>query len=370
VIPYGRQLIDADDRAAVDAVLTGDWLTQGPHVEAFEESVASYVHAKFAIAFSSGTSALHASAAAAGLGPGDLLVSSPLTFMASVNCARYVGATPGLVDIDRNTCNIDLNKMPLEAAAVVPVHYAGLPVDLTQMKTRPRIVIEDAAHALGAHTPSGPVGNCAHSDMTCFSFHPVKPVTTAEGGIVTTNNAELAERLRTFRSHGIVKRPDKGSWYYEISELGYHYRLSDLQAALGVSQMRKLDKYIDIRHEIADRYRSLLANDESIALPASAPAGFRHGHHLFTVQLEQRDVVFEKMRERGIFVQVHYVPVHHHPISADISVLPGSLANCDYVYERIMSLPVHPSLTGEEQDFVVDSLRELVAEHPSISAAY
>ena len=209
------------------------------------------------MAYSSGTAALHGATAAAGLGPGDVVVTSPLSFMASANCARYVGATPALVDVDPATWNLDVRSVDPSVAAVVPVHYAGLPVDLAAMSRRPRVVIEDAAHALGASTPDGPVGNCARSDMCCFSLHPVKPITTAEGGIVTTNDDELADRLRRFRTHGIVRLPERGGWYYEIGELGFNYRMTDIHAALGVSQLTKLDRFVERRNEIADRYRTL-----------------------------------------------------------------------------------------------------------------
>jgi perosamine synthetase len=360
MIPYGRQLIDEEDRRAVDQVLSGEFLTQGPAVQAFEQSIIEYVGVKHAVSFNSGTSALHAAAYAARLGPGDLVVTSPLTFMATPNAARYVGAKPGLVDIDRKTWNIDLSLLPSNAAAVLPVHYAGLPVDLAPLVNFGGVVIEDAAHALGAHTPNGPVGNCHTSDMCCFSFHPVKPITSGEGGVVTTNDDELADRLRTFRTIGVVRMPEKGSWYYEISELGFNYRMTDIHAALGLSQMKKLDKYIQIRNDIADSYRELLVDDE-LELPVAAPVGFRHGYHLFPVLVENRAAVFEEMRKQGIFVQVHYVPVHHHPISVDIQTTPEALAVCDFVYERILSLPVHPSLTSADQRYVVETLRTLIS---------
>ena len=358
MILYGRQSVDEDDIASVVEVLRGDWLTQGPSIERFEEAVAQYVGAKFAVAYSSGTSALHGAAAAAGLGPGDLVATSPLTFMASANAARYVGAQPMLVDIEKDTWNIDMSAVPENVRAVIPVHYAGLPVDLSGSKSSRPIIIEDAAHALGALTPDGPVGNCAHSDMCCFSFHPVKPITTAEGGMVTTNDPALAERLRLFRTHGIVRKPEQGAWYYEIAELGYHYRMTDIQATLGASQMNKLEKFMARRNEIAERYRELLANS-SVGLPPSAPKGFRHGYHLFPVLVENRREVFDGMRDAEIGVQVHYVPVHHHPISHDISQGAADLPVCESVYERIISLPIHPRLTDEDQDFVVKTLLSL-----------
>jgi UDP-4-amino-4,6-dideoxy-N-acetyl-beta-L-altrosamine transaminase len=361
MIPYGRQYIDEDDIEAVVAVLRGDWLTQGPTVEEFEQAVADYVGAKHAVAFSSGTAALHGATAAADLGPGDLVVTSPLTFMASANCARYVGATPALVDIDPATWNLDLAKVQQPVDAVVAVHYAGLPVDLANpgWSSRPRVVIEDAAHALGALTPDGPVGNCAHSDMCCFSFHPVKPITTGEGGMVTTNSDELAARLKRFRSHGIVRKPECGEWYYEISEMGYNYRLTDIQAALGLSQSRKLEKFTLRRNEIAAVYREQL-EDMSLELPPAAPAGFRHSYHLFPVLVADRRGVFDGLRSSGIGVQVHYVPVHLHPISRDICRL-SDLDVADSIYEGVLSLPIHPGLTAADIIFVVGTLKSLLS---------
>jgi len=359
MISYGRQSIDQSDIDAVVSTLRGDWLTQGPSIEAFESAVADYVGAEYAVAFSNGTAALHGAAAVASLGAGDIVYTSPLTFMASANVARFVGATPRLVDIDPETLNIDMHAVPSDARAVVPVHFAGLPVDLRGHTRSGRIVIEDAAHALGAQTPDGPVGNCANSDMTCFSFHPVKPITTGEGGMVTTNDAELADALRRFRSHGIVRLPENGAWYYEVTELGFNYRMTDIQAALGLSQMGRLDRFIDRRNEIADRYREMLAR-LPIELPPAAKPGFRHGYHLFVIQVDNRRRVFDGLREAGIGVQVHYVPVHHHPVSADIRLRPGDMPTCDRVYERIISLPVHPDLSDADQDHVVETLSKLV----------
>ena len=359
MIPYGRQSISDEDIAAVTEVLRGDWLTQGPTVERFEQTVIDATGARHAVAYSSGTAALHGATAAAGLGPGDLVATSPLSFMASANCARYVGADVALIDIDPRTLNLDPKGVLPEHDALIAVHYAGLPVELTGLAVRPRVVIEDAAHALGAFTPDGPVGNCANSDMCCFSFHPVKPVTTAEGGVVTTNSDEYADALRRFRSHGIVRKPALGEWYYEIESLGFNYRLTDLQAALGASQMSRLDDFIERRNAIAIRYREELA-DVDCLLPPSAPAGTRHGYHLFVIQVENRANVFQTLRERGIGVQVHYVPIHHHPISHDARLPESGLAACDRVYERIISLPMHPSLTDDDQSTVITTLRDVL----------
>ncbi len=359
MIPYGRQTVGDDDVAAVVEVLRGDWLTQGPTIQRFEEALAEVVDARHAVAFTSGTAALHGATAAAGLGPGDVVVTSPLTFMASANCARYVGASPALVDIDPATWNLDVAAVDPDVAAVVPVDFAGLPVDLAQLRPGRRIVIEDAAHSLGATTPDGPVGNCARSDMCCFSLHPVKPITTAEGGVVTTNDDELAERLRRFRTHDIVRVPERGGWYYEIAELAFNYRITDIQAALGLSQLGKLARFVERRNEIASRYRALLA-DLPVGLPPAAPDGFTHSYHLFPVLVERRREVFDGLRAAGIATQVHYVPIHHHPISVDIGLKPGDMPACDQVYERILSLPVYPTLTDADQDYVVETLKRLV----------
>ena len=363
MIPYGRQNLDDDDIAAVVDVLRGDWLTQGPTLERFERAVAEYVGAEHAVAFSSGTAALHGAAWAAGLGPGNVVHTTPLTFIATVNAARYVGATPELVDIDKETWNIDLSLIPKYSDAVIPVHYAGLPVDLTpeRWSYKPKVIIEDAAHALGAHTPDGPVGNCAHSDMVCLSFHPVKPITTGEGGMVTTNNSELAERLRRFRSHGIVRKPEHGEWYYEIEDIGYHYRMTDIQAALGLSQMRKLDTFIARRNELAEQYRTLLAK-LPLELPPSAPKGFLHGYHLFPVLVRERALVFAELRARGIGVQVHYVPVNFHPSTKSLRHVAPGLTVTNTVYNEILSLPIHPSLDRSDEAKVVRNLIEVIAK--------
>lgn len=361
MIPYGRQSVDDDDIAAVSDVLRGDWLTQGPTIERFEAAIAEWVGARHAVAVSSGTAALHSAAAAAGFGPGDVVVTSPLSFMASANCVRYLGARPSLVDIDPATWNLDLTQLNDDVAGVIPVHYAGLPVELdTWRPARRPVVVEDAAHALGALTPSGPVGNCAQSDMTCFSLHPVKPITTGEGGLVTTNDDELAARLRRFRSHGIVRRPERGGWVYEISEVGYNYRLTDIQAALGLSQLQRLDRFVERRNEIAALYRTLLA-DLPVALPPAAPTGYRHGYHLFAIRVANRRAVYDRLRAAGIATQVHYVPIHHHPVSDDdIGLEPGALPVCDAVYDGLLSLPMFPDLTDDDVRHVVDQLRTAI----------
>jgi UDP-4-amino-4,6-dideoxy-N-acetyl-beta-L-altrosamine transaminase len=360
VIPYGRQQVTQADIDVVSAVLAGDWLTTGPYVTAFEEQVAEYVGARYAIAFSSATAALHGAAHAAGLHAGDVVYTSPLTFIASANCARYVGAQPALIDIDPQTLNIDVSRVDESVQALIPVHYAGLPVELDKLPTRPRVIIEDASHALGAHTPDGPVGNCARSDMCVFSFHPVKPLTTGEGGMVTTNDLNLAQALRAFRSHGIDRTPTDEPWYYDAVELGYNYRLTDIQAALGSSQLRRLDSFITRRNEIAATYRDELA-DLPITLPPTAPEGYTHGYHLFAIQVANRGDVFRGLRDRGIGVQVHYVPVHHHGVSRDLEVPAEGYPAADAAYAGLISLPIYPGLSDEDQQQVVDALKAAVS---------
>lgn len=360
MIPYSHQSIDDDDIAAVVNVLKGDWLTTGPAVEEFEDALASRVGAKYAVSFANGTAALHGACAAAGLGTGDRVVTSTLSFAASANCALYVGASPALLDIDPATLNVDAASVPRDVDAYVAVHFAGLPLDLSQLAHRPRIVIEDAAHALGASTPDGPVGNCAHSDLCCFSFHPVKTITTGEGGAVTTNDAALANRLRTFRNHGIERRPGEGAWFYEIDEVGFNYRLTDIQAALGSSQTRKIDRYVRMRNELAERYRSELA-EAPLTLPPAAPAGSTHAYHLFAVRVTDRARVFDELRSRGVGVQVHYVPIHRHPAYRRLGFGPEQFPNAEAAYARLLSLPLYPGLSPTDQDTVITALGELTA---------
>ena len=358
MIPYGRQTIDEDDRAAVADVLRGDWLTQGPAVADFENAVAEQVQARHAVAFANGTAALHAAMVAAQVGPGDLAVTSALTFVASANCARYVGARVGLVDIEANTLNLDLAAVSPEATVVVPVHFAGLPAAVEQLGRRPRVVIEDAAHALGALTPRGPVGSCADSDMCMFSFHPVKAITTGEGGIITTNDDALADDLRRVRNHGIVRDPAGAGWEYDVASLGFNFRLSDLHAALGLSQLNKLETFIRRRNELADRYRGRLAG-LPLTLPPAAPPGSRHAYHLFVIQVADRRRVYDALRLRGIGVQVHYVPVHHHSLYRHTGSA-EDFPETERAYGGFLSLPLFPALTEVEQDRVIVALEEVL----------
>lgn len=360
MIPYGRQSIDEDDIEAVVAVLRGDMITQGPAIEEFEASLCASTGAAHAVAFSNGTAALHGAVAAAGIGTGDLLVTTPLTFVASANCGKFVGASTGFVDIEPETLNLNPTRIPRNADALVAVHFAGLPVELERLNRRPRVVIEDAAHALGATTPDGPVGNCAHSDMTTFSFHPVKPITTGEGGAVTTNDAELAERLRRFRSHGVMRDPAGPAWIYDVVELGYNYRLTDLQAALGRSQLTKLDRFIDARNAQAATYADRLAGLDIELAPEPRGSG-RHGRHLYPIRVGGRDRVAADLRDRGIGVQLHYVPVHLHSLYRADGWKRGDFPLAEHAADRLLSLPIHPSLKHDELENVLVEIGAAVA---------
>jgi perosamine synthetase len=358
VIPYGRQLVDDDDIDAVRSVLSSDRLTGGPRIDDFERALCAQTGAEHAVAFANGTAALHAALSVAGIGPGDRVLTSPLSFVASANCARYVGASIDFVDIDPKTLNLDPGGVGA-CAALVAVHFAGLPVDLAALTARPRVVVEDAAHALGASTPDGPVGNCARSDMCTFSFHPVKAITSGEGGAVTTNSSVLAEGLRHFRNHGMVRQPDLGGWYYDVATLGYNYRITDMQAALGVSQLAKLARFVTRRNELAERYHELLA-PLPIDLPPVAPPGVRHAYHLFAVRVPERRAVYDAMHAAGIGVQVHYVPIYKHSLFADVGRSGADFPETERAYEGLLSLPLYPGLSERAQDQVVEVLSRCI----------
>lgn len=377
-IPYGRQAISEDDIAAVAAVLRGDWLTQGPAVEAFEAAVAAVCEVPYAVAFSSGTAALHGAAFAAGVGPGDELVTSAITFAASANCAAYLGATPRFADIDPATWNVNAETIAAaltdRTRAVVPVHFSGLPAPIADIRQRVGDdvrIIEDAAHAIGARQADEPVGSCRHSDMAVFSFHPVKTVTSAEGGMVTTRDPELRQRLLDFRTHGMVRdedrlrRPDEGGWYMEQQMLGFNYRLSDLHSALGTSQLAKLEPFLARRNQIAARYRAALAGVPQLVLAPEPGAGERHGRHLYAVRHRDgapaRRRLYDGLRDRGILAQVHYLPVYLHPWYRDsFGLCPGLCPHAEEYYAGCLSLPCYPLLSDAEQDSVLAAVLELV----------
>lgn len=365
-ISYGKQSINEEDIQAVIDTLRSPYLTQGPKIAEFERAVADYVGVKYAVAFSNGTAALHGACYAAGIGEGDEVITSPITFAASANCVRYIGGTVVFADIDEKTYNMDPNEVRKnitpKTKAIIPVDFTGQPVDIDEMMSIANehnlVVIEDGAHSLGATYKGRKVGKTAH--MTMFSFHPVKPVTTAEGGMIVTNDEDYYKKLLRFRSHGIEKTDyaaAQGDWYYEMVDLGYNYRMTDLQAALGVSQLKKLDAFIEKRAQIAKQYDEAFAKDERITTPYQL-ANTQSGWHLYMVQLEQanRKEVFEKMRAANIGVHVHYIPVYWHPYYEQLGYKRGLCPIAEAWYEKALTLPIHPALKEEEIRVIIDQL--------------
>ena len=374
-LPYGHQAIDDADIAAVVEVLRGDWITQGPKVGEFERVVADYCGANYGIAFSSGTAALHAACAAAGLGPGDDAITTPLTFAATANAVVYCGAKPVFADILEDTLNIDpeqiQKRITPRTKAIIPVDFAGLPADLDAIReiaTREKLVIiEDAAHALGARYKAQKIGSI--SDMTVLSFHPVKQITTGEGGMVLTNGADLAEHLRSFRHHGIVHSDPKWPWRYQIRELGYNYRLTDIQCALGLSQLRKLKGWIARRQEIAARYHQGLYKINQISLPYMPPHDV-HAWHIFVVQLfldrlsVDRDTVLKALRAENIGATVHYPPVHLHPFyRRRFGYAEGLCPVTEAVSSRMITLPLFSAMTNGDVEDVIDAVSKVVRSY-------
>ena len=374
-LPYGRQEITEADVAAVAEAVGSDLITQGPRVAEFERAFCRFTGAKHAVAFSSGTGALHAAAAAAGWGPGDEVLIPPITFAASANCALYVGARPRFVDIDRETWNIDIAAASEQAAeenvkGVVAVSFAGLPVDLDALETPDDvIVIEDGCHALGGHRAGRPIGGPGGADMTTFSFHPVKSMTTGEGGMVTTESDALAERLLRFRTHGIPPERDpdnpEGPWHYDMIDLGFNYRITDIQAALGLSQLGRLDGWVERRNEIAESYRELLADVDGITPPPEAPMSSLHGRHLFPVLVargaEARKAAFIRLRAAGIGVQVHYIPVYRLSHYRETLGYPqDACPEAERYYAGCVSLPMFPGMDAADAERVVTELTQLV----------
>lgn len=388
---YGRQTVDEADIAAVVGVLKGDFLTQGPAVERFEAALAERVGARHAIAVANGTAALHIACLAAGLGPDDAALVPTLTFVATANAPIYCGATARLTDVDADSLSMTpstvrrLTALYDDVKAVMPVHFAGLATASAELRAvaGDRIVIEDACHALGGTYEDGsPVGGCAHSDMAVFSFHPVKPVTTGEGGAVTTNDDEFARRLRLFRNHGIERdsarfvnvpraRGDDAEdarWRYQQQVLGFNYRMTDMQAALGITQLDKLDEFIVRRHEIAAYYDERFSRLANLEIPQSgADQRARSGLHLYQIHVDfsaigkSRTQVMAALKAGGIGTQVHYTPVHWQPFHASAPVPNGGLANAEHHYSQTLSIPLFPSLTDEDTEYVVDMISGILA---------
>jgi UDP-4-amino-4,6-dideoxy-N-acetyl-beta-L-altrosamine transaminase len=381
VIPYGRQDITTEDIQAVRSVLKSDHLTQGPVVPAFEQKVADYCSASHAVAVNSATSALHIACMALDLGPGDILWTSPNTFVASANCALYCGAEVDFVDIDPKTYNLSVDRLEekLKKASesgklpkiVVPVHLCGQPCDMKRIWELSQEygfrIIEDASHAIGGKYQGIPVGNCKYSDITVFSFHPVKIITTGEGGMALTNDAKLAEKMALFRTHGITRDPKlmthepDGPWFYQQIELGYNYRMTDIQAALGISQMERLDMYVSRRHEIAKRYHRMLA-DMPVNTQLRDPDSYS-AYHLYVIRLRLDKIkrkhreIFESMREQKIGVNLHYIPVHKHPYYQKMGFKLGEFLESERYYAEAISIPMYASLTDSEQHEVVEALK-------------
>ncbi len=376
-ISYGRQTITKDDIKAVTDVLRSDWLSQGPKIREFEEALCRYTGAKYAVAVSNGTAALHTACLAAGIGSGDEVITSPVTFLASANCVVYCGGKPVFADIDEETVNIDPaeieKKISPRTKALIPVHFAGHPADMAAIRRiarkRKLLVIEDACHALGAEYRGKKVGGGAYADMTVFSFHPVKNITTGEGGAVLTNRKDLYERLQIFRTHGITKTPhlltrNDGPWYYEMPVLGYNYRITDLQCALGVSQMKKLDLFIAQRRGHVETYRALLARDPRFILPAEKK-DVKAAWHIFVIQFKDaalRNRTFQALLGKGVSPQVHYIPIHLQPYyQKRFGYKRGQFPLAERYYKRAMTLPLYPQLRKRDVRQIVGMLIEAVS---------
>ncbi len=373
ILPYGRQWIDDEDIASVVEVLKTDWITQGPKVDEFERTIAEYCDAKYAVAVSSGTAALHAACAVAGISKGDEAITTPLTFAATANAVVYCGGKPVFADIREDTLNIDvdeiLKKLSPRTKAILPVDFAGYPADLDEIRAiaeeKKLVVIEDACHALGAEYRGREIGSLC--DMTILSFHPVKHITTGEGGMILTNNKGFYDKLRIFRHHGITKNnPDKGPWYYEIHNPGYNLRLTDFQCALGISQMKKLDRFVTRRREIAARYNQAFAGMKELVTPIEAE-DVKAAYHIYVIQLRTellkvgRKAIFEALRAEGIGVNVHYMPLHLHPYyQKEFGFREGDYPKAEKYYERAITLPIFPKMSDRDVGDVIEAVHKVV----------
>jgi len=382
MIPYGKQDINQADIDSVVDVLQSDFLTQGPQVPLFEKKVSDYCNSEFGVAVNSATSALHIACLALELGKGDWLWTSPNSFVASANCGLYCGAKVDFVDIDRLTYNLspeELEKKLIQAKqddklpkVVIPVHFAGQSCDMQKIHSLSKEygfkIIEDASHAIGARYLDRPIGGCQYSDITVFSFHPVKIITTAEGGLATTNNKELSERMQLFRSHGVTRDPglmnklSEGGWYYQQVELGFNYRMTELQAALGVSQMERLDEFVALRHKCQIRYDELLKD-----LPITKPYQDLNSYsalHLYPIQTGKakntRKQIFEALHASGIGVNIHYIPIHIQPYYENLGFKKGDFPNAETYYEGVISIPLFHAMTFEQQDQVIAALEKVL----------
>lgn len=372
-IPYGKHCIEEDDIAAVTAALKENYIATGPGIDAFEREFAEYAGAKYAVSLSSGTAALHACCYAVNIAQGDEVIVTPLTFAASANCVLYCGGTPVFSDVCADTYNLDPKlleeKITDRTRAVIPVHFTGQPCEMDEIheiaKRHNLYVIEDAAHANGAEYKGKKIGSL--SDMTIFSFHPVKHMTTGEGGMVTTNNEELYHKIKAFRAYCITKDKDlfadkeDGPWHYEMQGLGYNYRISDVMCALGRSQLKKMDRFVEKRKEIAFRYQQELSDVPGVILPYQKE-GCSSSWHLYTIQIEngKRREVYNRMKEAGIGVDVHYLPVYKHPYYQEHGYGGTICRNAETIYDRILSIPIYYRLSEEEQTYVIDTVKHIM----------
>jgi perosamine synthetase len=378
-LPYGRQWIDEDDIEAVVNVLRGDYLTTGPAIPEFESAVAEYVGSKYAVAFSNGTAALHGACFAAGIGEGDEVITTPMTFAASANCVLYQGGTPVFADIDNETYNIFPRSIESlitgKTKAVIPVDFTGQPANLAHIHEiaakHNLIVIEDAAHALGATYNRKRVGSI--SDMTMFSFHPVKHITSGEGGMITTDNEEYYNKLLQFRSHGITRDPSllteqHGPWYYEMQFLGYNYRMTDIQAALGKSQLNKIERFVELRQAYADMYNYAFQDLEQVKVPYQSSEGLS-SWHLYVIRLNLelltvgRKEIFEALQQENIGVNVHYIPVHLLPYYKGLGYGKGLCPNAEQLYEEVISLPLFPAMTEDDVQDVIAAVYRVITKY-------
>ena len=372
-IPYGKQYIDEEDIAAVVEVLRSDLITTGPYAKRFEEGLAAKVGAKYVVVFSSGTAALHAAYYTAGLKPEEEVITSPITFVATANAALYLSGKPVFVDIAQDSFSIDISKIESaitqKTRIIAPVDMAGIPVDIDAIMRiaaeHNLVVVEDAAHALGATYKKRPVGSTAH--MTIFSFHPVKHITTGEGGAVATNDVAYYDKLLMFRSHGITRDParfeekDAGPWYQEMQLLGYNYRLTDIQCALGLSQLKKLEYFVSKRREIVFRYNEAFNNNAAVKIPPVTP-NINPSWHLYVIRLQNgidKNSIVNHLNSKGVGSQVHYIPVYRHPYYVKMNYIPADYPNAEVYYRQCLSIPLYPSMTEQQIEAVIESINDL-----------